>query len=101
MDLRINKVRSRKEKIFVSSSLETATSFITMMVELNVATGENKLIFINKRDYILVNGEYELGKDQFIDTLGEKLDNEIISKSIIYAMSNKYIDRVLKRINKG
>lgn len=98
MEFKVNNIRTRKENIFISSSLKTGTSFIMITTELNVKTSESKLIFINKRDYILINGEYELGQDQFVNSLGERLDDEIISKSIQYATNNKYIDRVLKRI---
>lgn len=98
--LEVNKVTTRGSKLWIDYIINTEDHFYNISVEINLKTNVNKIIFINKREYILIEGERELSRDNIIDTLGSEVDNEIIDKAIKYLSDNKYIEKVLKRLEK-
>ena len=98
--LKFNTVNTRGAKLWISCNIDTEDYYYNISVEVDLKSNINKIIYINKREYILIAGERELGKDNHIFTLGSEIDNEIIDKAIKYLNDNKYIDKVLKRLEK-
>lgn len=88
----------RKEKMWITTYSEAKDQFITGAIEINVLTGDVNINWLNVRDYILIEGEKELGKDNVIYTLGEKEDNIIKVGAINFAINEGHVKRVCKRL---
>lgn len=88
----------RKEKIWVATYSETKDQFINGAIEINILTGDVKITWLNVRDYILIEGNKELGKDNNIYTLGDKEDSIIKRNALQFVIDNGYIKKMCKRL---
>lgn len=89
---------TRKEKIWIGGWSDNNDSFTDVAVEINVLTSDVKINYYNTREYIMIEGNKELGKDQFVDTLGSKEDSLVKQLSLKYAIENGYLQKVCKRL---
>lgn len=86
---------SRKEKLIIGVSYLENNIIVNGLLEYDIKLSTKKVIWFNCREYN--NGFY--GNDNIIESLGVAEDDKILNYGLLYAIENKYIEKICKRCN--
>ena len=73
----------RGNKLWINAYCKENKTSYNVSIEIKIKEKESKIVWINKR--------INLGKDNFIDSINTKVDEQLLKESLEYAIEKGYI----------